>query len=256
MPFTLSHPAIVLPLKLLKRRWFSVNGLIIGSMSPDIAYLFELDLAAKFGHSYPGIFMFDIPITVLVALVFHRWVRNVLIRHFPSPLDIQYAPVLQFNFLRYLRRHWHVFLISALIGALSHLFWDSLAYPFGPINYLWPEFFGRTLTIAGVTASVPLFIEHTGSTLGLLVMILAFFRYKPQAETLYFQPLSGSRKRWFWASISLLAWIIAKLKLIFLRTDPYLGQLIVIIISAGCLSVLSVTTLLHLRKNRNPLSNK
>ena len=35
MPFTFSYPAIVLPLTYLPRRWFSLTGLIIGSLTPD-----------------------------------------------------------------------------------------------------------------------------------------------------------------------------------------------------------------------------
>ena len=38
MPFTFSHPAAVLPLRLLPRHWFSLTGLVIGSMVPDFEY--------------------------------------------------------------------------------------------------------------------------------------------------------------------------------------------------------------------------
>ncbi|WP_240482010.1 DUF4184 family protein [Flavobacterium psychrophilum] len=38
MPFTFSHPAIILPLRYLPRQWFSLTGLIIGSLTPDFEY--------------------------------------------------------------------------------------------------------------------------------------------------------------------------------------------------------------------------
>lgn len=41
MPFTFSHPAIILPLSYLPKKWFSLTGLIIGSLIPDFEYLLE-----------------------------------------------------------------------------------------------------------------------------------------------------------------------------------------------------------------------
>jgi hypothetical protein len=42
MPFTFAHPAIVLPLKHLPKRWYSLTGLIIGSMTPDFEYFIRM----------------------------------------------------------------------------------------------------------------------------------------------------------------------------------------------------------------------
>ena len=38
MPFTFSHPAIVLPLTFLRRQWFSLTGLAVGSLTRDVKY--------------------------------------------------------------------------------------------------------------------------------------------------------------------------------------------------------------------------
>jgi len=42
MPFTFSHPAIVLPLATLRRQWISATGLIIGSITPDFEYFIRM----------------------------------------------------------------------------------------------------------------------------------------------------------------------------------------------------------------------
>ncbi|MDP4013047.1 MAG: DUF4184 family protein [Candidatus Nanopelagicales bacterium] len=40
MPLTFgSHQAVVLPLKMLKPRWFDGTALVIGSMAPDLFFL-------------------------------------------------------------------------------------------------------------------------------------------------------------------------------------------------------------------------
>ncbi|SEF46838.1 protein of unknown function [Flavobacterium urumqiense] len=42
MPFTFSHPAIILPF--LKNKKLSATALIIGSMSPDFEYFFRMKM--------------------------------------------------------------------------------------------------------------------------------------------------------------------------------------------------------------------
>ena len=42
MPFTFSHPAIVLPLVRKSGHWFSATGLIIGSLTPDFEYFMRM----------------------------------------------------------------------------------------------------------------------------------------------------------------------------------------------------------------------
>ncbi|WP_220463965.1 DUF4184 family protein [Adhaeribacter radiodurans] len=45
MPFTFSHPAIVLPLTLLLRKWYSLTGLVIGSLTPDFEYFYQFSIS-------------------------------------------------------------------------------------------------------------------------------------------------------------------------------------------------------------------
>jgi hypothetical protein len=43
MPFTFLHPAIVLPLTYLPRQWFSLTGLVIGSLTSDFEYVLRVN---------------------------------------------------------------------------------------------------------------------------------------------------------------------------------------------------------------------
>ena len=56
MPFTPAHPAIVLPL--IRSRYFSATGLIIGSLSPDFEYFFKMSVDSIYSHSKGGIILF------------------------------------------------------------------------------------------------------------------------------------------------------------------------------------------------------
>src|SRR6218665_923701 len=83
MPFTFSHPAAVLPLHYLPKRWFSMTGLVIGSMAPDFVYFLRMNVYSPFSHTIKGLFCFDLPLSLMLAIIFHVFVRNGLIDHLP-----------------------------------------------------------------------------------------------------------------------------------------------------------------------------
>ena len=61
MPWTLSHPAIVLPLRRFSPQPLDFAALVIGSMTPDIGYYIDrFDLSA-FAHTLPGSFLACLP---------------------------------------------------------------------------------------------------------------------------------------------------------------------------------------------------
>ena len=69
MPVTFAHPAIVLPFY-KKPKFFSMTTLIIGSMSPDFEYFLRMKIKSDMSHTLLGIFYFDLPITLIIALSF------------------------------------------------------------------------------------------------------------------------------------------------------------------------------------------
>ncbi len=67
MPFTLAHPAAVIPLKKSTYgRYFSLSALIAGSIVPDLGYLVPLADFTGFSHSLGGIIVFGLPVGLLV----------------------------------------------------------------------------------------------------------------------------------------------------------------------------------------------
>ncbi|MFT2008408.1 DUF4184 family protein [Pontibacter sp. 13R65] len=131
MPFTAAHPAIILPLLKLRSRWFSTTGLVLGSVAPDFEYFFRLRIVSKHSHELSGILLFNVPVTFLLAILFHSVVRDMAKQHLPHWLRSRALAVRELNWLQYLRKHWLVFLVSAAIGAASHVFWDGFTHPKG-----------------------------------------------------------------------------------------------------------------------------
>ena len=56
MPFTFSHPALILPLKYFPNKWFSLTGLVIGSLTPDFEYFLRMRIKSVYSHTLEGIF--------------------------------------------------------------------------------------------------------------------------------------------------------------------------------------------------------
>jgi len=63
LPFTLAHPAAVLP---LRRTGLVFSALVVGSMAPDFPYFLSVSDAIRWGHSTRGVFLFCLPFGLLV----------------------------------------------------------------------------------------------------------------------------------------------------------------------------------------------
>ena len=131
MPFTFSHPAIVLPLTFLPRQWFSLTGLVIGSLTPDFEYFLRMRIQSNYSHSISGLFWFDLPLGILLAFIFHNIVRDILFDNLPTILKSRVMKFKMFDWNNYFKRNWLVVTISVLIGAGSHIFWDSFTHDQG-----------------------------------------------------------------------------------------------------------------------------
>ncbi len=165
MPFTFSHPAIVLPLIYLPKRWFSLTGLVVGSTIPDFEYFLRMGVESRWSHSLEGIFYFDLPVGILFCFVFHCMIRNALFENLPYIIKARLIPFTKFNWMTYFQKNWLVVIASVLIGASSHVFWDSFTHAhrfftnaipalnnevkIGPVSLPWHHFLQHLSTLVG-----------------------------------------------------------------------------------------------------------
>jgi hypothetical protein len=71
MPFTLAHPAAVLPFRKYCPRWLSFPALVAGSLSPDLGYCIRSLKADEFSHRFAGSFGFCLPAGLLILGLFY-----------------------------------------------------------------------------------------------------------------------------------------------------------------------------------------
>lgn len=127
MPFTFAHPALVIPLTRYTHR-LSLTGLVMGSMAPDFEFILRMKVAENIGHTWPGFWLFDIPVAVLLSLVFHRYVRSALVRHLPGWYRARFNALAPVDWLTYARQHPLAVLVSVALGVLTHFFWDAFTH--------------------------------------------------------------------------------------------------------------------------------
>lgn len=136
LPFTLSHPAAVLP---LMRRPFIPAALVAGAVAPDVPYfLARLGVSetspqdwygpllnATETHSFDAGLLVGLPLAVGLVAVY-RMLRAPVTALLQSGLGLPEAE--RAPGLRARARHVMWLLVSALIGIASHLAWDSFTH--------------------------------------------------------------------------------------------------------------------------------
>jgi hypothetical protein len=175
MPFTFTHPAIILPLNYLPRKWFSLTGLVIGSLAPDFEYFLRMRVKSNYSHTIDGLFWFDLPLGLFLAFIFHNIARDRLFDNLPTILKSRFSTFKQFDWNRFFYKNWFVVIFSILIGAASHLFWDSFTHNHGYFVEAIPSL-TNTIDIFG--GQIPIFkiLQHSSTLIGGLVIALAIYK--------------------------------------------------------------------------------
>ncbi|WP_410569987.1 DUF4184 family protein [Amycolatopsis sp. cmx-4-61] len=129
MPFTLSHPAAVLP---LARRPLVPSALVAGSIAPDVFWFVPRllpDVGLSRTHEFASALWLD-PLIALVLLAgFHVLLKRPLLALAPRPL----AERLPRHF-GWRRPGWIA--LSLVLGALTHVGWDAFTHESGGFAFL------------------------------------------------------------------------------------------------------------------------
>lgn len=230
MPFTFSHPAIILPFKYFPRKWFSMTALIIGSLTPDFEYFIRMKVQSIYSHTLCGVLWFDLPLALLLAFIFHNIVRNDLVFNLPNIVQSRFYSFTEFNWNRYFKENWIIAIISALIGILSHLFWDAFTHEHGYFVNQISEL-KNTLNIAENKIPVWKILQHMSTLFGGIIIIISVLNISKKT----FYKFSSDKK--YWISVFLITVLTAVLRFSFSFNIKAFGNIIVSLIAAFLLSL-------------------
>ncbi|WP_327038088.1 DUF4184 family protein [Micromonospora maris] len=135
VPFTGSHVAAVLPLT--RSAWLVPSALVIGSMAPDAPYYLPLPVKATLTHSLIGVFSVDVVLGLGALILWHGLLARFLTAISPAWLR-ERLPVPGFH-SRWSTGYAAMLVVSLVIGALTHVLWDSFTHDgmWGAVHIGW-----------------------------------------------------------------------------------------------------------------------
>lgn len=191
MPFTLAHPAAVLPLARCQK--CHLPALILGSLSPDFVYFLGGRAAFSIGHTFWGALLINLPLCFVFYLIYKIIWRDVLRDYLPTIINIAPRHPAFSGSLN--ARFWR-FGTSAIIGMITHIFLDAFTHQTG--------YFVAQLPILRENIGIfPLFkwLQYGGGVFGLT--ICGAFILCAAKRTPYISPISAQEKTRFWLIFAL-----------------------------------------------------
>lgn len=233
MPFTPAHAAIVLPF--LRSKYTSATGLIIGTVTPDFEYFFKLSAESRYGHTLLGLLYYDLPVSCFLAFIFHVIVKEKLITNLPRAFQNRLQTLRIFNFTSYFRNNYDVFLLSALLGAASHNFWDNFTHGDGFFINQLSIYDGIKVPFNNVNYPLWFALQYVSTVIGLLAVGLYLYFMKIESST------AVKPKILYWLMILVLAVLIILVRFNFKLAHAQAGNFIIACIGAACYAVVLIS---------------
>jgi hypothetical protein len=182
MPFTLSHAAAALP---FRRTRLIMSALVFGSFAPDFEYFLWLRPHGHFGHTLPGLFLFDLPAALVCLLLFHRYAREPLTACLPAHLQERLLSGPRFSIQSV--SNFALVCISILVGSVTHMLWDSFTHSDYWLGQHWQ--FLRTNVDVSVFGPRPwaAVFQYISSFAGLLIIVLWFVHWYQGTPAVHLQ---------------------------------------------------------------------
>ena len=171
MPFTLAHPAAVLPLRHL--RGLRMAPLVIGAMVPDTPYYVPVPHRGVFDtHTLVGSFLIDLPLGLILLAA------ALLLREPLTALLSARARWLCLHALEPFRQRaseWLLAPVAILLGVWTHLLWDSFTHGDGWIVHR-VAVLQQIVAIGGYEVQVCRVLQYLSSAIGLAIVLLWYRR--------------------------------------------------------------------------------
>ncbi len=186
MPFPLAHPAAVLPFKRFSPRWLCLPALVVGSMTPDAAYLSGPLRLDELAHTVQGIVLFCLPAGLIFTLLFYA-VRSRFLAALPGVYRrLLLAPIWK------ARPQLLVIGASVMLGAASHILWDSFTHTRGWGVELIPSLTAVVGTFAGHNVRVCRLLWYLSSFAGVAGVYFVYRNTLRRADDAIFPQNPGT----------------------------------------------------------------
>lgn len=247
MAFTFAHPAAVIPLQKYKNQ-FHFTALVLGAMAPDFEYFLFGKPMQVAGHTLGGLFTVNLPLVLVVWVLYEAFVRDAVLQYMPSPFwrsaqTLRRLP----RYIRHAQEAW-VFAYSAILGMLTHLVWDAFTHRTGLAVHAVP-FLQQAISIGGLQVPIYKILQHGTTLVGLVAIVWFLFCQLKRADLRPAEERKTQMARQFWIGIIGLSGLVF-LAFCLLVFDGSLGGLVVGVIDSALLALLAVSVWDHFRHER------
>lgn len=237
MPFTFSHPAAIVPLDYIFKRRLSLTALVIGSMIPDFEYFIRMRVSSIYSHTWPGLFWYNLPLAIAALIVYSLLIKDKLITHLPSGINRRFSAYQNCR-PRYDLLYFIIAVVSILIGAASHILWDSFTHPAGYF-VKHHHILKHKLVIANHSVAFYNMLQHISSAVGALILIYAIYKMPKGGLT----KTNSVRTAKYWGGIIVVALIVVAIRLVTgLRVIQY-GDVIMSAMSGFLIGLIVISLL-------------
>jgi hypothetical protein len=237
MPFTPAHPAILLFLKPFKKLPLSWTALFIGSIIPDFEYFIWMSPSAYVSHTILGIFIFNLPMTFIMAFIWHQLLQPILIhriKFFHHRIQLEEYP----TFMEWIKKNWMLFFSSALIGIITHLVWDSFSHADGYLVHRIPLLL-EFIQIGGYPIRTCYVMWYISTGVGMLAIILWYIDLKKLFSVSTWKVFFSGNS--YWGKILFVAGIIGTSRIYFGLGWNWARHLVMIAIGSLFYAILIVS---------------
>lgn len=181
MPFTISHTVAVIPLYKYLGKFGALSALIIGSMTPDFAYLTPYLVHQRMdSHSLLGVYLYAIPMGLTVYFLYHLLMAPVIVSLLPKSLQRHLHQDLFIGRLPNIPSY--TLVLSLIIGALTHIIWDFFTHQSGIPQFVhWMDI---PLTSVDDYDIMPYrILQHFSSLFGLTLLIFWIWQWSSKKKS-------------------------------------------------------------------------
>jgi hypothetical protein len=177
VPFTLSHPAAVIP---LARGRLVPSALVAGSMAPDVPYFLSMGELRGATHEPLGIVTIDLALGAGLLVAFHLLWKWPLVALAPAWARRRLAGP-----ARGLRRSMIPWVpLSLLVGTVTHVFWDAFTHRYHSFAGFMPWLV--TTSFAGLETYR--WLQYLSGVLGAAIVVWWSWRWLRRAPALPGEP--------------------------------------------------------------------
>jgi hypothetical protein len=206
MPFTLSHPATVLPFARLLARWRLLSAVVIGSMAPDFGRFLPWQPARFETHSADALVTFSLPVGLAAYWVFQWLIKRPLIELLPPGAYARWRGLAAAADVSSIKQ-WLLAACGVLFGAVTHLVWDAFTHEGARGVRMFPALEDSALEVGGHRLVGAHLLQDVNSVVGLVVVIaIAAYGLRPgqPADAALARRLKSSERR-IWIAAYVLA---------------------------------------------------